>query len=265
MAVTKEGSTVPKIICVHSFRAGAGKTTVAANVATLLAAHGQRVCLLDANFRAPEIHGLFRVDEKMLPVSLADFLLGKCQLPETVQDISGKLGENLKGRMYLSTALGKSNDAARVQAEGYNLNDLKDGLDVLIDEFDLDFVITDTTAGLNERTLPLVAISDILTIVMLLDKQDFQGTGVLIDVARKIDVPDVFLVINSVPVAFDQEKIKTEAEQAYHCRVAAIVPHDMSLLEQANSRYVSLDKLQAPIPVTLKALAQKCLELLVKE
>jgi septum site-determining protein MinD len=152
---------------------------------------------------------------------------------------------------------GPSHLAPKLQAEGYSIDDFKDGMETLFDSLGLDFIVIDTYAGLDERTLPLMAIADMLTVVMLLDKQDFQGTGVIVEIARKIDIPEICLIINSVTIAFEPDKVKAEAEQAYNCPVIAVVPHDMELLDPNRSRIVALDRLDRTIPATLVSVADR--------
>ncbi|MCB0084063.1 MAG: P-loop NTPase, partial [Caldilineaceae bacterium] len=47
-----------KIISIHSFRGGTGKSNTTANLATLLAAGGQRVGVIDTDIQSPGIHVL---------------------------------------------------------------------------------------------------------------------------------------------------------------------------------------------------------------
>jgi MinD-like ATPase involved in chromosome partitioning or flagellar assembly len=240
-----------------SFRAGAGKTTLAANLAALWVARGMNVCLVDANLRAPELHNLFGIDEAMLTagLSLADYLHGLCAITDSVRDITPYLGQSEGGtplgKLYLTSALGKSALAIRLANEGYNLMALRDGLESLFADRALDYIVIDTYAGMDERTLPLIAMADVLLITMLLDKQDFQGTGVVVDVARKFDVPDIFLVVNSVAVAFEDDKVRGEAEHAYKCKVAAVVPYDLNMLDPDTPRNVELARLDTPIALAL--------------
>ncbi len=51
----------PRVILVVSARAGAGKTTVAANLAAVLAESGKRVLVLDCDFRNPSLHKMLDV------------------------------------------------------------------------------------------------------------------------------------------------------------------------------------------------------------
>jgi len=50
---------VAKIISVHSYRGGTGKSNVTANLAVCLAAAGKRVAVVDTDIQSPGIHMLF--------------------------------------------------------------------------------------------------------------------------------------------------------------------------------------------------------------
>ena len=52
-----------KIISVHSFRGGTGKSNTTANIAALLAMDGERVGVVDTDIASPGIHVLFNLDE----------------------------------------------------------------------------------------------------------------------------------------------------------------------------------------------------------
>jgi septum site-determining protein MinD len=51
-----------KVISIHSFRGGTGKSNTTANVAMLLAAKGRRVAVVDTDVQSPGIHVLFGID-----------------------------------------------------------------------------------------------------------------------------------------------------------------------------------------------------------
>jgi MinD-like ATPase involved in chromosome partitioning or flagellar assembly len=56
-----------KIISIHSFRGGTGKSNTTANITTLLASQGLRVGVIDTDIQSPGIHGLFGLDEDPRP------------------------------------------------------------------------------------------------------------------------------------------------------------------------------------------------------
>jgi MinD-like ATPase involved in chromosome partitioning or flagellar assembly len=70
---------------------------------------------------------------------------------------------------------------------------LNDGFHARVSGLALDTLLIDTHPGLNEETLLSIAISDILVIILRPDQQDFQGTGVTVEVARKLDVPRLMM------------------------------------------------------------------------
>ncbi len=61
----------------------------------------------------------------------------------------------------------------------------REGVDELIDGLKLDMVVVDARSGLDAGTLPLLVVCDVMVAVMSLDRQDYQGTGVLVDLARR--------------------------------------------------------------------------------
>jgi MinD-like ATPase involved in chromosome partitioning or flagellar assembly len=222
-----------KIISVHSFRGGTGKSNTSANLAYLCAAQGLRVGVVDTDIQSPGIHVLFGLGEDDMAHSLNDYLWGKCAIEETAQDVTASLGE-LKGKVYLIPSSIKAGEIARVLREGYDVGLLNDGFEALIKNLNLDMLIIDTHPGLNEETLLSIAISDTLVLILRPDQQDYQGTGVTVEVARKLDVPQMLLMVNKVPEKL-MDAVKQNVEATYDCEVAAVIPHSDDLMTLASS------------------------------
>ncbi|HRQ24587.1 MAG TPA: hypothetical protein PLF42_14265, partial [Anaerolineales bacterium] len=72
-----------------------------------------------------------------------------------------------------------------------------------------------THPGLNEETLLSIAISNALVIILRPDSQDYQGTAVTVDVAKKLDVPKMLMLVNKVPTQFDFDDVRARVEQTY--------------------------------------------------
>src|SRR5579875_4040218 len=137
-----------KIVCVHSFRGGTGKSNTTANVAALLAAEGRRVGVVDTDIQSPGIHVLFGLDESRVTYALNDYLWGDCAISQAAYDVTSDIGSAMAGRVFLIPSSIKSGEIARVLREGYDVGLLNDGFSDLIRELNLDVLLVDTHPGM---------------------------------------------------------------------------------------------------------------------
>jgi len=229
-----------KIVSIHSFRGGTGKSNVTANVAAQVARRGSRVGVIDTDIQSPGIHVLFGMDEDHIDKALNDYLWGRCQIEETAYDVGARVGDGevvlMSGGIYLIPSSIRAGEIARVLREGYDVGTLNDGFRALIDRLELDYLFIDTHPGLNEETLLSVAISDMLIIILRTDQQDFQGTAVTVDVARKLEVPNLYLVINKALSSYDFDSLRDRIQETYSSPVAAILPlsEDVAQMQSAD-------------------------------
>ena len=240
-----------KIISVHSFRGGTGKSNTTANISALLAMEGYRVGVVDTDIASPGIHVLFNLDESEMVHSLNDYLWGKCSIEDAAHDVTGLIGGDIKGQIFLIPSSIKAGEIARILREGYDVGLLNDGFRDVVDKLNLDFLLIDTHPGLNEETLLSIAISDALVIILRPDSQDYQGTIVTVDVAKKLDVPKMLMVVNKVPSTFDLADVRTRVEQTYNATVAAVFPHSDEMMTLASSGIFAI---QYPDNIMTKAL-----------
>ena len=245
-----------KIISVHSFRGGTGKSNTTANVATLLAAAGNRVGVIDTDIQSPGIHILFGLKEEEMVHSLNDYLWNKCDIEDCAHEVTDKVGGKIDGKIFLIPSSIKPGEIARVLREGYDVGLLNDGFQDLIEALKLDFLMIDTHPGLNEETLLSIAISDALAIIMRPDQQDYQGTSVTVEVARKLDVPRMVLIVNKTPQVFNPEEIKAKVESTYNCNVAAVLPHSDEMMTLASAGIFVLEYPDHEITSHYKKVAQ---------
>jgi MinD-like ATPase involved in chromosome partitioning or flagellar assembly len=224
-----------QIVSIHSFRGGTGKSNTAANLAALLAMQGRCVGVIDTDIQSPGIHVLFGLQEEDMTHSLNDYLWGRCDIEQAALDVTPRLDADIRGQIFLIPSSIKAGEIARVLREGYDVGLLNDGFHALIEKLDLDVLMIDTHPGLNEETLLSIAISDVLAIIMRPDQQDYQGTGVTVDVARKLDVPRMMLIVNKVPTAFSLDEVKALVERTYDCEVAAVLPHSDEMMVLASA------------------------------
>jgi septum site-determining protein MinD len=242
---------MPQIISIHSFRRGTGKSTITANLAALLAAAGQRVGVVDADVLSPSLHWLLGLGGADIDGTLNDCLLDQRPIEQAAHDLTSRLGADIKGRLFLVPASDDALQITRVLRERYDTDRLSDGCQRLIEQLALDRLLVDTHAGLNQDSLAAIAMSDALIIVLRLDQQDYQGTAVTVDVARRLEVPDLSLLVNLVPVSFQSPAVATQVEQTYHCPVSAVLPLSEKLMTQPGSSLFVLDHVRHPITTLL--------------
>jgi MinD-like ATPase involved in chromosome partitioning or flagellar assembly len=243
------------IISVHSFRGGTGKSNITANVATLLAAEGRRVGVIDTDIQSPGIHVLFGLAGEEITHALNDYLWGKCDIEQTAHDVTPNLATGTQGRVFLIPSSIRAGEITRVLREGYDAQLLTHGLRSLIEALQLDVLAIDTHPGLNEETLLSIVISDVLVIILRPDQQDYEGTGVTVEVARRLEVPRMVLVVNKVPSVFDSAVVKAKVEQTYDCPVAAVLPHSDEVMALASSAIFALRYPDHPVTAALKRAA----------
>ncbi len=242
-----------KIVSTHSFRGGTGKSNITANLATLLALDGNRVGIFDGDIQSPGIHVIFGLSDSTVGYTLNDYLWGNCKIEEAAYRVFGD--EKSSGQIFLVPASIKPNDIARILREKYDANDMHNAFRDLITALNLDYLLIDTHPGLNEETLLSVAISDALVIILRPDQQDFQGTSVTVDIARRLRVPQVELVVNKMPPDYDFADVQRKVEKAYNCTVAALLPLSMDIAENASATVFCLAHPDHPFTRGVRKLA----------
>ena len=227
-----------KIVSIHSFRGGTGKSNLTANLASLVALAGKRVAVVDTDIQSPGIHMPFALNEERVQFALNHFIWGECEIEQAAYDVSNRLPRS-GGPLYLVPSSMKIADIGRILKEGYDVRLLNDGFQALIEKLNLDYLFVDTHPGVNEETLLSIAISDTLVLILRPDQQDYQGTAVTVELARKLDVPNMMLVINKALPSMNFAELRAKAEGIYHVPVAAILPLTPELVQLASSGLLS--------------------------
>lgn len=248
-----------KVISIHSYRGGTGKSNSTANLAALVAAQGNRVGIVDTDIQSPGIHVLFGFDEDRIQLSLNDYLWGRCSIAEVAYDVTYAIEGLAKpnSKIYLIPSSVKAGEIARVLREGYDVGLLNEGFQSLLDDLQLDYLFIDTHPGLNEETLLSITISDVLLLILRPDSQDYQGTAVTVDVARKLEVPNLLMVVNKAPTVFDFNELKTRVEQTYSATVAGVLPHSDEMMVLASSGLFTMKFPEHSLTGVLRGIAQQ--------
>src|ERR671932_476196 len=184
-----------RIVSIHSFRGGTGKSNTTANVAAILAQTGRRVGVIDADIQSPGIHVLFGLAGSDVGASLNDFLFGEREIGEVALDVTDGAGA-AGGRVFPMPSSMRPGEITRVLREGYDPQRLSAGLRDLVEELALDVLLIDSHPGLHEETLLSLVLSNVLVVVMRPDEQDYEGTGITVRIAQELEVPRIMLVVN---------------------------------------------------------------------
>jgi septum site-determining protein MinD len=246
---------VAAIVSVHSFRGGTGKSNTTANIAACLALTGQRVGVIDADIQSPGIHVLFGLSGDDVSASLNDFLWHGRAIADVATDVTELQGTPIDGRLYLIPSSMQPGEIARVLREGYDAQRLTEGVRDLVAALSLDVLLIDTHPGINEETLLSLVISQALLIIMRPDKQDYEGTGITVRVARELEVPSIRILVNKAPLDLDPAAVATRVRDAYGCDVADVLPHSDDLMRLASEGVFSLRYPEHPLTERYRRIA----------
>jgi septum site-determining protein MinD len=241
-----------RVASLHSFRGGTGKSNLTANVAVLLARRGARVGVVDTDIQSPGIHVLFGLRGTDVVGSLNDHLFAGAAIGEVAHDVTPPA---TAGAIHLIPASVRAGEITRVLREGYDARRLVAGMHQLVDVLALDLLLIDTHPGLGEETLLALAISDTVVLVLRPDQQDYEGTGVLVEVAAGLEVPRTALVVNKVPAAVPVGEVEGRVAAAYGPPVVAVVPHDEELMTIGSAEVFAVRHGGHPLVVEFERIA----------
>lgn len=200
-ALSVVSQTLTKCIAFHSYKGGTGKTTLAANLAALLAKNGHRVFLLDFDVYAPSLQSYFEADPKKW---INDFLFEDAELNEVVMDFTPLIDELLhsnkgnnqikdkeRGQLWVgfssrkkegiykmdgwSPAMGKQSTSKMQLLRRFILL-----TELLNSEYQADYIIIDTSPGIRYWSLNALAVADTLLLTLKMGDLDIDGTTTLV-------------------------------------------------------------------------------------
>ena len=248
-----------KVVTIHSFRRAAGRSSLAANLSVLLAKQGYRIAALDTDFQSPSLHLFFNLPEEQINHTLNAYLWEKCQIQQTIYDISSSHGISSPGKLFLVPASPNIGEIMRMLRDPYDGDRLNDGVCELLETLKLDYLLLDAVAGVNEDTLFSIALANVLIVVLRPDKQQYQGTAVTVEVARNLGDVCQLLVLNDAPQELDPKQAQSELEATYNCEAAALLPHSEGMATLASAGVLALRNPADPYVENLRGLVERLL------
>lgn len=251
---------MPKVISVHSYRGGTGKSNLTANLATSVAQLGYRVAVVDTDMPSPGIHNIFGLEPTLMTKTLNSYLWGDIDIADSAYDVGQNLQITGDGQLFLVPSSCKADDIARILKDGYDVRQLNDGFRQLVKALKLDYLFIDTHPGLSKETFLTIAISHRLLLILRPDKQDYQGTAVALDVARQLNVRHVQLVINKALSSLEPIALRKKVEETYDVPVAGLFPLSEAVVQLASEGVFCVRYPQHPISQEFQAVARRIME-----
>jgi MinD-like ATPase involved in chromosome partitioning or flagellar assembly len=247
------------VVAIHSFRGGTGKSNLTANLAYCCAITGVRVGVVDTDIQSPGIHVLFGLGGSPMKYCLNDYLKGECSISEPVYDVSDRLGL-ASGTINLIPSRLNAQAIVAMLKEGFDVQRLSTALSDLTRELRLDILLVDTHPGIEEDTLLSIAMCDTLVVILRPDEQDYLGTAVTFEIAKRMEVPRTFLIANRVPPDLDLKQFKTKLEETYKVPIIGVLPFSYGLMMAQSKQVYCFSSPSDPFSVAVKTAAEKILQ-----
>ena len=246
-----------KTVSFNAFLRGTGRSHLMANIATLLAADGKRVGVVDLDDSAPTLHLIFGLPEAAIAFTLADCMAGRCRVEQAAYEVTPQDVQAAGGGLFLAPLNIEPGWTPRSLCKELELDRLGDILRDLSRALSLDYLLTDSGSGINELSLTAMAISDVAMFVLRLDKHDYQGTAVTIDLARKLEVPRLLLIVNMAAASYDHAEVRAKVAKTYDCEVAGVLPYSDQMMVCEEPSLFVLDYPAHQLTVELRMIADQ--------
>jgi MinD-like ATPase involved in chromosome partitioning or flagellar assembly len=250
-----------KIIAVHSYKGGTGKTLMSVNLAATFAKNGKKVCVFDLDFRAPSLFAILKTPNA--DFWLNDYLNNTCEINKALVDLSSRIPGN--GKFYACLA-NPSTEAIRDMSskdrkwEMRALGRLLALRETLLTEQKFDYLVFDTSPGLQYSSINAIVAADFVVVATTGDRSDVDGTKRMLAELYNLFEKKTGLVLNKVLDAAAtakktemQAKIKAE----YQVPMLGMVPCFCEILRAEGNLIFVQDKPDHPFTKILAEMARK--------
>jgi len=244
------------LITLHSYKGGTGKTLLSVNLAVIFADKGKRVCLLDLDLRAPSLNSTFKNKNKCW---LNDYLNKACAVDNILTDCTPNYVKD--GELFVGLA-NPSTEAIR----DISAKDRKWGLEALgrllslknslLTDMDFDYVICDSSPGLQYSSINAIVASDIVLVVTSIDKSDVDGTQRMVHDLYDLYEKKTGIIVNKVPQTILSGKTHLKLD-TQHLPIVGLVPCSCDVLRSGGEYLFAFEKTEHPVTQKLRNIAAK--------
>ena len=250
-----------KIVAVHSYKGGTGKTLLSVNLAATFAKHGKKVCLFDLDFRAPSLFAILKVENS--ECWLNDYLNGNCSIDKVLVDLSSRVQGN--GNFYVALA-NPATEAIRDMSakdrkwEMRALGKLLSLRNALLSDEKFDYLVFDTSPGLQYSSINAIVPAAFVVVATTSDRSDVNGTKRMLRELYNLFEKKTGLVINKVLDSASKSKkdeMNSRVKNVYQVPLLGLVPCFCEILRAEGNFIFAQDKPTHPFTKILDEMAKK--------
>ena len=250
-----------KIIAVHSYKGGTGKTLLSLNLSATFAEHGKKVCLFDLDFRAPSLSTLLKIEKS--EHWLNDYLNGVCEIDKVLIDLSSRVhngGQLFVGLANPSTEAIRDMSAKDRKWEMRALGRLLALRTSILGDKGFDYLILDTSPGLQYSSINAVVSADLVLVATTFDRSDVDGTRRMLRELYDLFEKKTEVVLNKVldvSSRTGKEDVQTKLKDIYQVPLLGIVPCFCDVLKSEGGVIFAQEKPAHPFTKILEEMANR--------
>ncbi|MGB9756213.1 MAG: MinD/ParA family ATP-binding protein [Candidatus Bathyarchaeales archaeon] len=251
-----------KIIAVHSYKGGTGKTLLSLNLAATFIKRGKKVCLLDLDFRAPSLSTILKIDKA--EGWLNDYLNGTCGIEKVLINLSDKFQN--KGEFFVGLANPATEAIREISAKDRKwemraLGRLLALRNSLLNDKGFDYLIFDTSPGLQYSSINAIVGADLVIVATTLDRSDIDGTrrilGELYDLFEKKTEIVLNKALLDVSSKAKRDEVQAKIQEMYNAPLLGVIPCFCDVLRAEGNIIFVQEKPEHPLTKILDEIADK--------
>ncbi|MEM3623527.1 MAG: MinD/ParA family protein [Candidatus Bathyarchaeia archaeon] len=251
-----------KIIAVHSYKGGTGKTLLSLNLAATFIKRGKKVCLLDLDFRAPSLATILKIEKA--EGWLNDYLNGTCGIEKVLVNLSERFqnkGEFFVGLANPATEAIRDISAKDRKWEMRALGRLLALRNSLLNDKGFDYLIFDTSPGLQYSSINAIVGADLVIVATTLDRSDVEGTKRMLSELYDLFEKKTEIVLNKafldVSSKSKRDEIQAKFQEMYGAPLLGVIPCFCDVLRAEGNIVFVHERPEHPLAKILDEIADK--------
>jgi septum site-determining protein MinD len=250
-----------KIVAVHSYKGGTGKTLLSVNLAATFAEHGKKICLFDLDFRAPSLSTLLNIEKA--EYWLNDYLNGICEIDKVLIDLSDRVhngGKLFVGLANPATEAIRDMSAKDRKWEMRALGRLLALRTSLLNGKGFDYLILDTSPGLQYSSINAIVSADLVLVATTFDRSDVDGTKRMLRELYDLFEKKTEVILNKVldvSSRTGKDAVQTKLKDIYQVPLLGIIPCFCDVLKAEGGVIFAQEKPDHPFTKILDEMANR--------